>query len=407
VPTLKIKKSVNTDKKRSNQIVEKIILNIKNKAYANKRIPLQAINVLAQPRKTFDDITELSEGIAAEGLINPLTVARFDESKCREYLDVLNAVRKTDHCISGLHALRENGRERYYMLLGGERRIRSLYSIWGKGCAVCRKEYGTEMPGKCYKRHFKDNKIDIRYQPKATPLAAIFAQSMENTHKRVPIHEEAEEYNNFFRFLRLIEPKFPLAAFARRVGRSEDAVRNALRFCDLPENIQSIVKRNNGKFYGLAVEASRLFINGIDPEVAQFWFLRAIVEDKRQDDFRKSVSAYLSDINSGQISLFEIFEQFQEKDILRNRIKKIAAGNFITATNYWIAYCKRILELFESGDLGLDESPFSQLGPIKAYAKFLDFLDQLSPHLKKVAKRKFESADRPIIETRKSLHLFI
>jgi hypothetical protein len=400
---LKSSKIKEKDDERFKKIADLSNGDDKNKGYLNKKIPLWAVNILAQPRKTFDDIEELGEGIASDGLINPLTVGRFSHTECKKYLEVLNVIRKTSYSISSLKSIKESEKKYYYLLLGGERRTRGMKLLWKNGCSFCRTEYGQESPGECYRRHFGNELVDIRFRPDISPVGAIFSQSLENTHKRVPIYEEAEEYYNFFRFLRMMDPKFPLATFARRVGRSEESVRNALRFCELPESIQNIVKKNNGKHYSLAVETGRLFTSGINPGVAELWLFRAIVENKPLNVFKKNISEYLLEINSGQQSLFDIFSEEQEKEYLARRIKKVAAENLVIGTHNSIAYCKQILRLFETESLGLKDSPFSEKSPVKIFSKFVELLEEALPHFQRIRRKKFKEAEKPILKTIKIL----
>lgn len=57
-----------------------------------EKIPLDLINVLPQPRRTFEEIPLLADDIAAKGLINPITVGLFTPAQCRQYLQVINSV---------------------------------------------------------------------------------------------------------------------------------------------------------------------------------------------------------------------------------------------------------------------------------------------------------------------------
>jgi hypothetical protein len=364
--------------------------------YENKKVSLWKINILPQPRKTFDGIAEMADNIAGESLINPLTVAYFNAHACRQYLDILNRLWNTNFLIYDLQSVSENGKKFYYILLGGERRTRGMKLIWSRGCETCRSIHGEEKEGVCFRRHFKGDKVDVRYRPKTNPLEALFVQFAENIHKRVPSHEEAQAYDNYFRFLRQLDPSFPLAVFARKVGRSVETIRNALRFCELPAEIQDIVRQYKGKYYSLAVETSRLYRAGMEPELVRIWLLRGIVEQQKSAEFQKSVTQYLENLSSGQLSLLDIFSEKREKEFQKSQIRRVVAANTIMAVHTWIGYLERIEQLFEAGQLKKKDSPFSHKSPVKVYAKFLQLMKDLSVHFKELGPIKFRDASEEI-----------
>lgn len=65
--------------------------NIRPPYFKSMRLPLNIINVLPQPRKTFEEINFLANDIAQKNLYNPLTIACFDREHCQKYIEPINS----------------------------------------------------------------------------------------------------------------------------------------------------------------------------------------------------------------------------------------------------------------------------------------------------------------------------
>lgn len=239
-------------------------------------IPFRELNVLPQCRDFFDQegIEAFADGIATQGLINPILVARFDQDHLERYLTLVSELyrkRQTPVTIDRLVAHTGSDGERlWYVLIAGERRTRAHQHLWSTGCSECReranKRHRPLMPGECYFSHEVLNKPDeakelflgasIEDNPDA--YKALYKQLAENTHERVPPAREARVYSDLFRLLRSHFPKMAMAAFARRVGRSAQSIANALRYAELPEPVQQLVSEKNALSYLAALELARL-----------------------------------------------------------------------------------------------------------------------------------------------------
>lgn len=344
-------------------------------------LPLGQINVFPQPRKTFQNIPEFAQGIAENKLLNPITTAVFDRKGCEQYLMLLNLIWRKSLAIDDAICVKRLGRNTYFVLLAGERRYRGCSYLWEFGCENCKEQFGLQSNGSCYIRHFQRPEIEVRLCVNITPLAALLLQLAENTHMPVPPHEEAYAYAELFRLIKGIDERFPLARFARAVGRNPETIRNAVRYCDLPPVIQQAVERGRVP-YGIALEIARIKeLDGATPEQLQWWLLRAVTENYRVPDFRDVVTKHITFQKSGQQSLFAIMEQKQKELLSQHHFRKVVEKNTIQALWGWIYYFGKVFDLFESGMLGAKDSPFSEGSPVKVFRKLLENLERVTPHM--------------------------
>jgi len=351
----------------------------RNCLYKGERIPLSSVNVLPQPRQTFEYIDDLAEDIARKNLLNPPVVAEFGRSTCQQYLDVINVLWKTDFQISGLTASKYQGKMRWFVLLAGERRFRACRHLWQNGCEACREKHGQEPEGRCFRRHFGSSKIDIRLCQEIAPISALFLQFSENTHMRVPPHEEAQAYIQLLKLLRQVDDKYPLARFARNVGRSPEAIRNAVRFCELPIKTQQMVEKEI-VVYGIAVEIARLMeLDGLKEHELDWWVARAVTGNYKVSDFHKLINQYLAERQSGQKSLLEMMGEAQKADMKKQQIKRIVEQQTLLALHAFCGYFSKICRLYQEGKLGKAGSLFSMPSITKIFIRLLETEVQLLP----------------------------
>lgn len=367
--------------------------------YLGTRISLDAINVLPQSRKTFQEIELLAEDIAAKKLMNPILVARFNQEICEQYLKTINHLWKTTYQIQNLISVNENkGETIFYILIAGERRLKACRYLQKFGCERCR-EKNNSLQG-CYQYHFGDQMIEARLCLNIPPLKALLMQASENIHMRVPPHEEARFYSELFQLIRLDEPKYSLSRLARDVGRSPETIREALKFCLLPEETQNLVAKKMIS-YGIACEIAKLQVAGVNEKELQWWVLRAISGNYKVPEFQNMVTNLLRDRANGELKLFT--EQM-EKEMKDGHIRLIAQQQMITAIWSWLGYFSRINSLFLEGKLGQKDSPFSEQSPLRIFRKLIEEEKKLLPHLKNLLKNKeCQDAQRVIEETEKSI----
>lgn len=376
-------------------VLEKIEVN--QYRYKDGQIPLNLINVLPQPRKTFENIKELAQDIAHKNLLNPPTIAMFHAKHCSQYLNVINHIWGTDFGISDLTSFIRHTQKYFYILIAGERRLRACRLLWEKGCDRCLERYGEESAGRCFQRHFGDEKISVRLCVNIPALSAIFLQFSENIHMRVPPHEEAYAYYRLFRLVREAEPDFSLSRFARLVGRNPETIRNALKFCELPVKIREYVEKGDVA-YGVALEVSRLQDEG--EETMLRWVVLAQLNQWLIPELRNKVAVYLNNKKMGQRELTEVFSEEQQKLLEKPHFRIVVEKYLVEALYRDIHYFGVVLKYFEEGKLGKDDSPFSERSPVKLVRRKAEMLEKLLPHLKQfIPKKEYPKIEETLQKT--------
>jgi hypothetical protein len=187
--------------------------------------------------------------------------------------------------------------------------------------------------------------------------------------------------------VRQADEEFSMAQFARKVGRSPETVRNAIRFSELPFAVQDYVAKGFVP-YGIGVELTRLQRSGIKKSQLDWWALRAATERKKVPEFRELVTKYLVNQNSGQIDLLGIVTAEEEKLQRRLHIKRTVEANVIQALWSWIHYFQKVRLLFEEGKLGLPDSPFSSRSPRRVFLALVEEIERVLPHFRKIISSK-------------------
>ncbi|MDP2671273.1 MAG: hypothetical protein Q8P13_02310 [bacterium] len=344
-------------------------------------LELSNINVLAQPRKTFENIALLAEDLAAHQLLHPVIVAEFDRGYCERYLSAINDIWHSDYDIDQLTSTQTAEGERYYVLVAGERRYRAFSYLWFEGCMVCR-EKGRITPGKCFRKHFRTGKIEVRLARNIPPLQALYRQLAENTHERVAPHEEAIAIGETYALLKQRMPEISPSALAREIGMGVGKVSAAVAYFALPESIK-IATAAGTISYGIALQLARLNEDGESEDSLHRWATHAIVNGvhRRVVDFRDLVDAYLLNKHSGQVGLFD--EETEEQTKRQRNYRQVVARNFVASYHLVIQYFTTVEDRFDDGTLGAADSPFSISSPIKAIRKALNHFERVLLHLKR------------------------
>lgn len=375
-------------KKRQATSIDEIIPQLHHQyTYKPSKLRIDSINVLPQPRKTFDGILELAEDIAHKGILNPVTVAAFDDEACRNFIETINQLWRVSYSIDDLCYTIKRKKCTYHVLLAGERRYRALQYLWESGCRTCQETDPLLKPGDCFRRHLGGEQVEVRLCQNIPPLSALFLQLSENTHRRVPRHEEAQAYYQLYRLACQLYPDLTVGRFARLVGRGLETISNALKFCLLPGEIQDAVEQKKIK-YGVAIELARLQEAAqLDRDQLFRWMVRALVGRYKVGTFRQIVDQHLKDRMSGQVSLLDLMEEAQRKNLERGQTRLTVAKNSIAAVWNILAYFRLVNRLFKQGLLGPDEAPFSRGSPIRVFRAMLDeltdALKNFSPFLPK------------------------
>ena len=364
--------------------------------YVGSALLISEINVLPQPRRTFERIEELALDIAKKRILNPPTIARISRTSCLGYLKVINALWGSEFTTDTLKPAKKDGQEVFYILLAGERRLRACKFLLETGCAECRETYDNEPPSNCFRRHFPTGKIEVRLCVNIPPLDALFLQLSENTHMRVPPHEEAYAYARLYKLLKGTNGNLTIAGFAREVGRSPETIKHAIQFCELPVSIRELVE--DGQIpYGIAVEISRLHCAGVNEKELQWWATRSIVEQMTVPKCREAATNYLFNLQAGQISLMDFITEAQIEESRRVHIRQTVQAHAILSIWGFIGYFEKVYALFEQGKIGKKDSPFSEGSPVRVFRKLIACLRLLLPHMRSlVPKRDYPRIERTI-----------
>lgn len=345
------------------------------------RAPLEEIIILPQPRKTFNEITELGLSILEHNIIYLPVLAYFNKESFERYLAVLSLLWRTSFQIEDYLSFgvfdQEQGEIYYKVLIDGERRIRGCRKFLTEGC-----DEHPDVPG-CYELHFGDKKVDVTLMSDISPMEALLLQSVTNTHNRVPPHEDAQFLDNLFKMFLICEPNFSIGKFSRLVGRSSETVRNAVKFCRLPKDVQEMVPMEIP--YGMAGEVALLQEHLNMPEVElKEWALMAARGKYKVPDFRKIVREYIFQQENGQTSLLDLLTDKQQKELKKFNQRMVVARHLINGVWEWINYFSKVRHLLEEGKLGKNESPFSIRSPIRVFRRLIEEEKQLLPHLKDI-----------------------
>lgn len=358
-----------------------------------RRIPLDWINTLPQPRQTFEEIEELAENIALRGLINPLTVVRFSAENAKRHLEKTANLWKTNLQLKSLKGVVEGNENFYYILISGERRLRALRHL--------------------QTLHSQEFHIPVSLCEDISSEEFFFLQVSENIHKQVPPHEQALAYVSLLRTRREENPKYPLAQFARDVGRSESKIRTDLRFCELPSIIQDFIV-NDQLAYGIGDQLARLQPyyedEKLKEEKLKSWAVLAMAGNYTVREFRKAVTNEIRQREFGQ-TMLGLFEEEQEKVALRLKKRWVVARNMVRGLAKFNVYFRNVNSLFEKGLLGEEESPFSEGSPVRIFLAAISAEEGSLSYLRTLAsksrltKKEGEKSEAVLREARSLLEL--
>lgn len=304
-------------------------------------------------------------------------IARFSEDEAISYLNVINALWDTGISLDALRKVEEEGGNYYYVLIAGERRYRALNQLTEHACSVCSKEYGKQG---CFSRHFPQG-LEARVCDNIPPMEAVYRQASENTHNSLRPEEEAPYFDRMFRVARMRDAHMSLAEFARRVGKGEDKVRDALRFCSLPEAVQEMVVKRAIP-YGMAVEIARLAEEKVSQGYIDYYTKLALAGNMTVGTFTRTLGRFLENHRSGTLEMFSegLFTGIKDETEPIN-IKQIAERE--AARSFWVCnfYLQKIAGLMSEGLLGKEDSPFSSQGPINALKSYVRTVSKLIPFM--------------------------
>lgn len=357
-----------------------------------RRVSAWMVNVLPQMRKTFNrtEQHELSQSIAQKGVLNAPIVALFTRPELEAYLAIINRLWKRTLSPADLRPCRIDGGRHWYVLLAGERRMRSL------------REQAQ--------RRVLSRFVQVVVHEHIEPFDAVEIQFTENNHRRVLPHEDAHALSQYWALLteRSGEPR--LSDFARRIGRSVETVKAGLLFVTLPEAIRRAVaghwseevphaklfRRERLRLaYGIAVGLAQRQAAGIPEQVLLEQMAGAVVNKTKVEAFREQTRNLIGNRAQSMLELMSAEAESLAARHSRRRTVEQHVNRALLAEEVWFA---RVLELYHAGLLGGEDAPFAD-GSVRErlvriaelYEKIFSLLYARPP---KAARQRLESMQK-------------
>ncbi|MEK7126030.1 MAG: hypothetical protein AAB835_00880 [Patescibacteria group bacterium] len=204
-------------------------------------LPTRTIGVLQQVRSrmTRDGLEHLMASIKEIGQKTAGVVIGLSAEEAEKYLQQVNDLWGTSYRICDfepVHFSELNGNF-YLFLVTGHRRL----------TAVKKLEIGT---------YLTELHLQIQF------LDAFILQFHENIHEEVAKDDEARFLTVMWRKQKSMDEGLSLSEFARRHGKTSEAVRRAVRFTSLPVSVQKLVlpseEYKKGVAFGILCELARL-----------------------------------------------------------------------------------------------------------------------------------------------------
>ncbi len=358
-------------------------------------VPLEAISLLTQVRTTLDVADDLIPSIRAQGQQTPGVAVALTPEEAAQYIVEINELWGSYHQLAGLPLVNLDGALYYFILVAGHRRYAA--------CTLLAESMKQEDGPSAFDGLYR---VDIRFG--MTVRETIPLQFNENRHQQVPPHEEARAAWKFYRWLQRTEPEMTVAKFARKIGRTSEWVRGAMRFCTLPLSVQNHADGTDGCVklpYGILTHLARLGEGVSDitgetfPEVAYHsWIIRAVVNRLDVTTFGKTVSEYLASKRQehhGQFSLFGSVDEVVDE----RPIRRVVAQQMIPAVWTILGYLQLLEQVRAQGGfhgeshLAPERDPqvqalYSPRSPIRIITSILEHLGELMPHLEELAKQE-------------------
>jgi len=267
-----------------------------------REVPLAALNVFAQQRvgrnERQDDLTR---SIRALGLLYPVNAVLLEQSHLEGYLEFTNRTWHEEKTPDQFTPIPEAPFCYVALIAGHSRRL---------SCEIIADEDGID--------HW-DVTIPTRIHPVSSIGEMLAIQAAENTHSAPPPDRAARGYAEAFLYEKEYDPDLTKTAFANRFGLPRERFNDALRYCELPDDIRAATD-DGGLPFSLAIELSRA-LEPIKRDVAnQVSEIHGIWSEEATETYDQLVV----------LELWRFITQFNADDrnitAARRRIRSHAAG---------------------------------------------------------------------------------
>jgi ParB-like chromosome segregation protein Spo0J len=342
-------------------------------------LPISCINIFYQPRQTFDEIEELAGSINRHGLMHPLSVARFSREEMMYHLSLRNLSKKHSFPVK-IEDIKPSYKGCYHVLIAGERRFKAIEMIVANIGRKFRKD-NTFI--------FIDRKIECNIYKSPSFFKFISMQIEENNHLPPAVSDVAEYIDIFYHALKtaseIENKKLTMVAFAKKIGKSPNSIRSALKFSDLPFEIKIYVSSKLIS-YGVACEIARLKIE-IKAKSSELMWWANIGVGKNLKDFKSLIEKRIQEKKSGEVSFFE---ELSTEALLKQGFTKIMNERVMRMLFIDYSYVKKVLTLFEDGQIGKELSAFNNVSIIRMLGKIVEMLsEKILPHIQTLEEEEY------------------
>ena len=343
------------------------------------------------------DMADLIESILAKGQKVPGLALALNPRAAGRYLKEVNRLWGTNHALRKLKKVhfRDRDSEYYVILVYGHRRL--------KACQGAEKRLQEGEKSEFFDGTYR---CDINFGLSFENAFSI--QLLENLYVPPPKHEEIAAMWRFWRYLRGTNPELTVSAFAKQTGRRSGAVRDMLRFCNLPDSVQKKIQPDipGGKAsYSLLKEVARKAeaFDAYGKPIAELELTSLvdflIAKRVKASDYARQVSEEINHLNDQQS---DMFEQMLSEPLSPDVTRKVAAAEMVRSIVENIHYMATINSMMQTGafgglspyvegESGESISEFSPDSPARSALKMIGVLKGAVPNLAEMLRRDAKS----------------
>jgi len=351
---------------------------------------------LVQARRTFNpvEITDLAHSIAQYGLIEPIGVVDYSsERQFKLLVAELNKVWSVKKDPASYKPITIGRKKVWRVLFFGACRVRAMIWLSQNVCPVCAENDDKDHAQQgCIHRHFPDGCMDAKLYTNLTPQQFLDLQFNENTYHPILPGELAEGVSAYYRYLLLTNSDVSIAQAARRLGRNESTVRNALLFATLPQYIRTNAQ-NSGKYgVALAIAGYRDYSEKKDSHISSRELCDMFTHFQTRGMTLSQVREYIKDKQDSiqQLDLLSIMEevQIQSGEQLKRDLSRRATEFLYKGLAFW----SNILTLCRTQRLCKKYTPLSEETLLRLLNIHAQVLQRVLRHLARIKPNQVERA---------------